>query len=225
MVKKLRRRITLNSYSMTIAHPWHGIPAGENAPEIVTVFIEMVPQDTVKYEIDKLTGILKVDRPQKYSNLCPSLYGFIPQTLCASEVAAYANQKTGGNLKGDDDPIDICVLTERPINHGFIKLQARPIGGFRLIDGGEADDKIIAVLKGDPAYDGFRDINDVPVGMIDRLRHYFLTYKQIPDWAGNGQPTCTISHVYGRAEAHEVILRSIKDYQNYVSTIQPLQVK
>jgi len=209
----LKGCITLHHYSLTLAHPWHGISAGENSPEVVNVFVEIVPTDTVKYEVDKQTGHLMVDRPQKYSNLCPSLYGFIPQTLCRRHVAAYAMERTGRHdIEGDDDPIDICVLTERPINHGSIILQARPIGGLRLFDGGEADDKIVAVLKNDSVYGGYEDISEVPPAVLDRLRHYFLTYKQTPDSVGE-KPTCLISHVYGAAEAREVIRLSCLDYQ------------
>ena len=80
-------------YSMQIAHPWHGVPIGENAPEAVTAFIEIVPTDTVKYEIDKETGFLKIDRPQLFSNAMPSLYGFIPQTYCGEEIARYATEQ------------------------------------------------------------------------------------------------------------------------------------
>jgi inorganic pyrophosphatase len=72
------------------SHPWHGLSLGEKAPEIVQCYIEMVPTDTVKYELDKETGILKVDRSQKFSSLCPSLYGFLPQTYCGSSVASIA---------------------------------------------------------------------------------------------------------------------------------------
>lgn len=201
----------MKKHCLTLAHPWHGISPGDETPDIVTVFIEMVPTDTVKYEVDKESGHLKVDRPQKYSNLCPSLYGFIPQTLCKDHVAAYAMEKTGRvGIEGDNDPIDICVLSERPINHGSIVLHARPIGGFRLFDGGEADDKIIAILVKDPAYAGYMDISEVPQGIIDRLKHYFVTYKQTPD---GSEPTCLISHTYGAEEAKEVIRRSIKDYK------------
>ena len=75
------------------SHPWHGVPIGEAAPERVTVYVEMVPTDTVKYELDKDTGLLKVDRPQKYSNVPPSLYGFVPRTLCAESVAALFAEK------------------------------------------------------------------------------------------------------------------------------------
>ena len=130
------------------AHPWHGIAIGDNAPEIVTAFIEIVPTDTVKYEIDKESGYLKIDRPQKFSNVVPALYGFVPQTYCDIKIAEFASQKSGKKVdKGDGDPLDICVLSEHTITHGDIILQAIPIGGLRLIDKGEADDKIIAVMK------------------------------------------------------------------------------
>ena len=197
------------------AHPWHGITAGENAPGIVTAFIEIVPTDTVKYEIDKESGFLKIDRPQKFSNVVPALYGFIPQTYCDVEVAAFASQKSGRNIeKGDGDALDICVLSERVISHSDIILQAIPIGGFRMIDKGEADDKIIAVMKGDEVYQKWKDISDCPEGVINRLKHYFLTYKNIP---GTGSPTCEITNVYGVEEAQEVIRRSMQDYKTKYS--------
>ena len=132
------------------AHPWHGVPIGPDAPRLLSAYVEIVPTDAVKYEIDKETGILKVDRPQQYSNVCPTLYGFIPRTLCAEAVGRFCSAKTGRpGIVGDGDPMDICVLTERPITHGDILVRARPIGGLRMIDGNEADDKIIAVLSGD----------------------------------------------------------------------------
>src|ERR1700755_1507214 len=130
--------------------PWHGVRIGPRAPAEVTSFIEMVPTDTVKYEIDKDSGYLRVDRPQKYSSLCPALYGFIPQTFCAEEVAARCMDRTKlKNIAGDKDPLDVCVLTERNFSHGDVLVQAIPIGGIRMIDQNQADDKIIAVLKGD----------------------------------------------------------------------------
>ena len=197
------------------AHPWHGIIAGENAPAIVTAFIEIVPTDTVKYEIDKESGFLKIDRPQKFSNVIPALYGFIPQTYCDMEIAAYASLKSGKKIeKGDGDALDICVLSERVISHSDIILQAIPIGGFRMIDKGEADDKIIAVMKGDEVYQNWKDSTDCPEGVINRLKHYFLTYKNIP---GTGSPTCEITNVYGVEEAQEVIRRSMQDYKTKYS--------
>lgn len=194
------------------AHPWHGIEPGDDIPRIVTAFIEIVPTDTIKYEIDKISGYLKIDRPQKFSNMIPTLYGFIPQTYCAEIVAEYSELKSGRiGIKGDGDPLDICVLSERSVTHGDILLQAVPIGGFRMIDGGEADDKIIAVLKGDEFYRLWNDITDCPTSYIDRLKHYFLTYKHLP----SDNAVCEITHVYGRDEAHEVIRRALADYQHH----------
>lgn len=193
------------------AHPWHGVPIGDQAPEVLTAFIEIVPTDTVKYEIDKLTGYLKIDRPQKFSNVIPTLYGFVPQTYCGDQVAAYAAERSGKKVeRGDADPLDICVLSERTISHGDILLQAIPIGGFRLIDKGEADDKIIAILKDDEVFANWKDISDASEPVINRLKHYFLTYKNIP---GTGTPTCEITNIYGREEAYEVIRRSRIDYK------------
>lgn len=194
------------------AHPWHGISPGDNAPATVTAFIEIVPTDTVKYEIDKASGYLKIDRPQKFSNMVPALYGFIPQTYCTERVAEFAALKSGKTvIKGDGDPLDICVLSERTITHGDIILQAIPIGGFRLLDKGEADDKIIAVMKGDEFYGQWRDVSDCPVSYINRLKHYFLTYKNLPD----ENNFCEITNIYGREEAQEVINRSMEDYKNH----------
>ncbi|MBO9639747.1 inorganic pyrophosphatase [Siphonobacter aquaeclarae] len=199
-------------YSMQIAHPWHGVPIGENAPEAVTAFIEIVPTDTVKYEIDKETGFLKIDRPQLFSNAMPSLYGFIPQTYCGEEIARYATEQSGRDIpEGDGDPLDICVLTEKEIPHGNIILQAIPIGGIRLIDKGEADDKIIAVLKNDALYGNWKDIADCPKSVLNRLVHYFLTYKNIP---GEEKAVIEIESVYGRDIAHEVIRKSRQDYRS-----------
>lgn len=194
------------------SHPWHGVSIGENAPDIVNVYIEVVPTDTLKYEVDKETGYLKIDRPQKFSNYIPALYGFIPQTYCGKSVAEFSNIKNGRkDISGDKDPLDICVLTERNIMHGDILLKATPIGGFRMLDGGEADDKIIATLKGDEVYCNWNDIADVPPSLVKRLEHYFLTYKDMP---GQKTPRCEITHTYGREEALEVINRSRKDYIN-----------
>ncbi|MEA5459256.1 inorganic pyrophosphatase [Arcicella sp. LKC2W] len=196
------------------SHPWHGIQIGEDMPKVVTAFIEIVPTDTVKYEIDKETGYLKIDRPQKFSNIVPALYGFVPQTYCGEGTAVLAREKSGKEIeKGDGDPLDILVLTERTITHGDILCQAIPIGGIRMIDKGEADDKIIAVLKGDSLYGKWTDITECPKPIIDRLVHYFLTYKNIP---GEEKVAVDIDEVYGAAMAHEVILKSREDYRNLV---------
>jgi len=199
------------------SHPWHGVPIGDKAPDVVTVYVEMVPTDTVKYELDKDTGLLRVDRPQKYSNVCPDLYGFVPRTYCDREVAALCAGRTGRpGLIGDGDPLDICVLTEKQIAHGNILVQAIPIGGLRMLDGNEVDDKLVAVLFEDAVFGGFREIGDCPHVLLDRLRHYFLTYKQGPD---DPHRACEITDVYGRDEAHEVIRRSVADYERRFADI------
>lgn len=192
-----------------VSHPWHGVALGKKSPAIVNAYIEITPADSIKYEIDKPSGMLMVDRPQKLSNHMPCLYGFVPKTLCDTQVAAFANEKTGRtNIVGDQDPLDICVLTERSFNHANLLLEAKVIGGFRMIDGGEADDKIIAVLKGDQAYGDIEDISQMPKMVIDRCRHFFLTYKDLDGAAKNVE----VTHVYGKEEAFEVIKRSSADY-------------
>jgi inorganic pyrophosphatase len=210
--------------SMTLphrAHPWHGVDLGEEAPRVLTAYIEIVPTDAVKYELDKESGILKIDRPQQFSNVCPTLYGFIPRTLCAEQVGRFCDERTGrSGIAGDGDPMDICVLTERPITHGDILVRAQPIGGLRMIDGNEADDKVIAVLEQDAVYGALNDIADCPPALVERLRHYFLTYKQSPEGDYKQSPDggvrkVEITHVYGRDEAHAVIRRSQLDYASH----------
>ena len=199
------------------SHPWHGVDIGDEAPELVTAFIEMVPTDTVKYEVDKVSGYLRIDRPQKYSNVVPALYGFLPQTYCGDNVGKLCSEKTGREgIKGDGDPIDICVLTEKEISHGDILARVIPIGGFRMIDGNQADDKIIGILRNDATYGGYKDIKDIPPLVIDRLRHYFLTYKDIPGEDRQSE----ITHIYGAEEAKEVITKSMEDYYNWFDNLE-----
>ena len=193
------------------AHPWHGVSPGEKAPAELGAYIEIVPTDPVKYELDKGSGHLRVDRPQRFSSMCPTLYGFIPQTFCGDEVGALCAERTGvSGIEGDGDPMDICVLTEKAFAHGNFFLQAKPIGGFRMIDGQQADDKIIAVLLSDVAYGHIEDIDGCPKGLVDRLKHYFLTYKQLPAEAPR---RVEIAAVYNQAEALDVIERSMRDYR------------
>ncbi|MFC2049212.1 inorganic pyrophosphatase [Chlamydiota bacterium] len=199
------------------SHPWHGVSIGENAPEEIHCYIEIVPTDTVKFELDKPTGLLKADRPQKYSNYCPSLYGLIPQTYAGKRVGDYCSRKAGRTgIMGDQDPLDICVLSEKPILRGDILVTAVPIGGIRAIDGNEADDKIIAVLKGDLIYENVKDISACPPNLLDRLKHYFLTYKESPE-----ELSCThkrrmeIVEVYGKKEALEIIALAEADYDEH----------
>lgn len=201
------------------SHPWHGISIGDDSPNVLTAFIEIVPTDTVKYEIDKSSGYLFLDRPQKFSNVVPALYGFIPQTYCGDEVGNIAEEKTGRqDIKGDGDPLDICILTEKEITHGDIIVKAKPIGGLRMLDGSEADDKIIAVLHEDAVYGEYNDINDVPEKIVNRLKHYFLTYKDLP----GKKRDVEITHVYNKEEAHLIIEKSIVDYDHRFSNLEDI---
>jgi len=194
------------------AHPWHGVTSGPRTPELVNAYIEIVPTDAVKYELDKWSGHLRVDRPQRFSSMSPTLYGFIPQTYCGREVAELCELRTGrSGIEGDHDPMDICVLSEKTFAYGGFFLHARPIGGLRMIDGTQADDKIIAVLESDLAYGRIEEIRDVPAGLIDRLKHYFLSYKQLPS---DKDKKVEIVDVYDRIEARDVITRSLRDYES-----------
>jgi inorganic pyrophosphatase len=186
-------------------HPWHGIEVGPEPPNIVYAYIEMTPFDSVKYEVDKLTGYLHVDRPQLTSSTPPTLYGFIPRTYCAKRVGALAPHAKNG----DGDPMDICVISERPVNRAEVVLTTHVIGGFQMIDGGLADDKIIAVLQKDAIWGNITDLSDLPNALVERLRHYFLTYKLIP----GSQAQVHIDEIYGRDHALKVIQAAIEDYQ------------
>lgn len=201
-----------------VAHPWHGVTIGDDMPNTIKAYIEILPKDTLKYEVDKDSGLIFIDRPQKYSNNMPAMYGFVPQTYCAEEVAEYCNSKTGKSVEGDGDPLDILVLTERHVEHSNILMDVVPIGGFRMIDGGEADDKIIAVLAGDKTFEQYKDVAELPEMMVKRLKHYFLTYKDVP---GEGDKAeIEITHTYGKDEALEVVRRSYRDYINHYGNVK-----
>lgn len=194
----------------SVAHPWHGVEQSSLFPNEVVVFIEVVPTDVMKYEIDKDSGLLKIDRPQRFSNYCPVPYGFLPKTYSGETVASYSKEAT----RGDGDPLDFCVITERPIVHGNILLKARPIGGIRIIDKGEADDKLLGILDGDGAYQGINSIEELPRSILDRLTHYFMTYKLAP---GETENPVKIEEIYGKNEALKIMKASLTDYDAYRS--------
>ena len=199
------------------AHPWHGIDLGPDCPDEVRAFIEIVPTDTVKYEVDKESGYLSLDRPQKFSNIVPSLYGFLPRTICGPKMAELSNNLLARyDIEGDHDPLDVCVLTEKDVTHGDILVKCHPIGGLRLLDNNQADDKIIAVLKDDSVYSNYTDIEQLPKDIVRRLIHYFTTYKDIP---GETMKRMVFVGMYGAAEAKSVILRSMEDYKDYIKSL------
>lgn len=197
-----------NSFNRYRAHPWHGLPIGEKVPYVVDAYIEITPFDTVKYEIDKQTGYLRVDRPQGSSALPPTLYGFIPRTYCGERVAAL----TPAASQGDHDPLDICVLSQQRIERAELILPSRVLGGLQILDGGEADDKIVAVLESDTVFDYAKEITQLPVVVLSRIIHYFSTYKM--DITGQKPNAIEVLGTYGAAHAREVITASMADYQH-----------
>jgi len=187
-------------------HPWHGLAPGRKPPVYLNAYIEITPFDTVKYELDKETGYLRVDRPQHTSSRPPTLYGLVPKTYCGSRVGALS----GEGIKDDGDPLDICVISERSISHADIIMSTRVIGGLQMIDDGEADDKIIAVLENDTIWAGVEDLDSLPTIMVDRLIHYFNTYKLAPGEAAEDR----IKRAYDRAHAEKIIQASMEDYED-----------
>ena len=194
-------------FSRFCLHPWHGVSVGEKAPEVVTTYIEISPLAPIKYELDKESGLLRLDRMQKTASVPPAHYGFIPQTYCGARSAAL----TEGATEGDGDPLDVCLLSEFPIVPGAL-VDCRVIGVVRLIDGGEADDKIIGVVNGDPFFANVKDISDLPAVMVDRLEHYFTYYKAYKD-----KPvTMKIESILGKQAAYESIKAAQADYATLV---------
>jgi inorganic pyrophosphatase len=185
-------------------HPWHGLEVGPAPPRIVHAYIEITPFDLVKYEIDKVTGYLRVDRLQRTSSQPPTLYGFIPRTYCGPRVHRLSPEAE----RGDRDPLDICVISERPLTRAEVILNARVVGGIQAIDGGEADDKIIAVLENDEFWKEVEDLSQVPNILVERLRHYFSTYKMMP----GGASQMSIERIYDREYALRVVAAAIEDY-------------
>jgi inorganic pyrophosphatase len=188
-------------------HPWHGLPVGSKPPELLNAYIEITPFDLMKYEVDKVSGYLRVDRPQRSSAQPPTLYGFIPRTYCSERVRRLAP----GAKRGDGDPLDVCVLSERTIARNEIIVRCRVIGGLQMIDHGEADDKIIAVLENDYVWGQARNIDNVPSVFIERLQHYFLTYKLVP----GERAKVRIAKAYGRNHALNVVRASMADYEDH----------
>jgi inorganic pyrophosphatase len=148
---------------MTVLHPWHGVTPGDHAPRIVNAIIEIPKGERAKYEIDKASGLLKMDRVIHSSFHYPINYGFIPQTL------------------GDDkDPLDILVLSGISVQ-ALCMVEARVIGVMQMIDSGDADDKIIAVAHTDPSVNYINNIEELPDHFFNELRHFFEEYKKLED--------------------------------------------
>jgi len=140
---------------------WHDIDAGKDAPEILNAIVEIPSGSKDKYELDKETGLIKLDRVLETSFRYPGNYGFVPQTLCE-----------------DDDPLDVIILTHSALHPGIL-VRVRPVGMLNMIDDGEKDEKILAVPAKDPRFNEMKDLKDVPQGFLDEIRHFFLRYKEV----------------------------------------------
>ncbi|KAA3652087.1 MAG: inorganic diphosphatase [Bacteroidetes bacterium] len=171
-------------------HPWHGVSIGDNAPEVVTGIIEIPKNCRAKYELDKDSGLLKLDRVLYSSINYPSNYGFIPQTYCE-----------------DGDPLDILVLSQIEIVPMCL-VDARPIGVMRMMDEGEMDDKIIAVAVNDMSVGHITDVSELPEHSFRELRSFFEDYKKLE------HKEVIVEDFQGRDVALEVIKQSILDYKD-----------
>lgn len=163
----------------------------------------------MKYEVDKVSGYLRIDRPQRSSAQHPTLYGFIPRTYCDERV----RRLSPAAKRGDGDPLDICVLSERAIARNEIIVRTQVIGGLQMIDDGEADDKVISVLENDYVWGWARNLSDVPAVLVERLQHYFLFSKLVPKQGSKAD----IARVYGRAHALKVVRAAMADYDDNFS--------
>lgn len=169
-------------------HLWHDISLGENAPETLTAIIEIPRGSQNKYEINKETGLISLDRVLFGANFYPFDYGFAPQTLWE-----------------DGDPLDICVLTSNPLFAGC-QLEVRPVGVMHMVDSGESDDKVICVPTADPRFAHVKDLADVGEHRIKEMQHFFETYKLLQ------KKEVKITGIEGAAAAKESIKKSMAMY-------------
>ncbi len=173
----------------TVVHPWHGVSFGEHAPRIVNAIIEIPQGSRCKYEIDKPTGLLKLDRVIFSSFYYPINYGFIPRTY-----------------GGDKDPLDILVITSLPVQP-LTLMDAKVIGVMQMIDQGDSDDKIIAVAANDPGVNHYNNIEELPKHFFDELRHFFEEYKKLEN------KTVIVEDFGDKAKALQIIEEAIKFYK------------
>ncbi|RFM27708.1 inorganic diphosphatase [Deminuibacter soli] len=177
-----------------VLHPWHGVPYGDDAPKIVNAVIEIPQGSRAKYEIDKASGLLKLDRVIYSSFYYPCNYGFIPQTY------------------GDDkDPLDILVITSLPVQ-AMTLMEAKVIGVMQMIDSGDGDDKIIAVAANDPSVNHYNNIEEIPQHFKNELKHFFEEYKTLEN------KTVKVEEFEGAAKAHKIIEEAIASYKTLMNT-------
>lgn len=173
-------------------NPWHKVTVGPASPDIVNAIIEIPKNTRAKYELDKESGLLRMDRVLYSSMYYPANYGFIPQTYC-----------------DDKDPLDILVLTQIDVVPMCI-ISARVIGVMRMLDGGELDDKIIAVAQHDMSVNHITNITELPDHFLKELRNFFEDYKKLE------KKTVVVEDFQDVILAKEIVKQSVVDYQKYV---------
>ena len=171
---------------------WHDIPAEEVAATDFAAVIEISKGSNCKYELDKKTGMLRLDRILYTATHYPQNYGFIPRT--------YAD---------DGDPLDVLVLCSQPIVPMTL-VQVYPIGAMRMIDGGKQDDKIIAIPFSDPTHKGVKSIHELPSHIFEEIKHFFTVYKQLEN------KQTAVKELFDRDEAIEIVRRAIDDYDKLI---------
>ena len=171
-----------------VVHPWHGVTPGKHAPRVVNAIIEIPQGSRCKYEIDKTSGLLKLDRVIYSSFYYPINYGFIPRSY-----------------GGDKDPLDILVITSLPVEP-LTLMEAKVIGVMQMIDGGESDDKIIAVAAHDPGVNHYNNIEELPRHFFDELRHFFEEYKKLEN------KTVLVEDFGDKATALDIIAEALRFY-------------
>ena len=174
---------------MSKNHPWHDISFGEESPQIVQAIIEISRGSKAKYEVDKESGLLKLDRVLHAAFYYPINYGFIPKTFA-----------------GDNDPLDILVLSQIDFEPLSI-VSAKVIGVMRMIDKG-IDDKIIAVCQNDISVSHINSLEELPPHLMSEIKHFFEQYKKLE------QTTVKVDEFYGKEKAYEIINESIVEYNN-----------
>jgi inorganic pyrophosphatase len=174
---------------MSKNHPWHDISVGDKSPKIVNAIIEISRGSKAKYEVDKESGLLKLDRVLHAAFYYPINYGFIPKTFA-----------------GDNDPLDILVLSQIDFEPLSI-VSAKVIGVMRMIDKG-IDDKIIAVCQNDISVSHINSLEELPPHLMSEIKHFFEQYKKLE------QTTVKVDEFYGKEKAYEIINESIIDYNN-----------
>jgi inorganic pyrophosphatase len=174
---------------MSKESPWHNISPGENIPVNVNAIIEIPKGSKAKYEIDKESGLLKLDRVLFSSVMYPANYGFIPQTYC-----------------DDHDPLDILVLCSVDV-YPLSIVEAKVVGVMHMVDSGEQDDKIIAVASKDMSVNYIDDLDQLPPHTMTEIVRFFQDYKALE------HKNVTVENLMGKEAAHQIIQESLKLYQ------------